>query len=284
MFTVRVEGCSAKRAFSHACRAGDGTGGVLMPLIMQALLSRYGFRTTLRCLACAMVIFLTPMLFFLKPRLPIPTTSARRPVYAGFLKSAQFWVLQLFNIIEGMGYFLPSNYLPTYASSLGLDERLGSLTLVMINLASVLGCIAVGALVDKIDVTVVIAAISFGATTAILAVWGISTSLAPLYVFSLLYGLTAGAYSASWTGIIKRVQASCEHTDANIVFGWLAAGRGVGSIISGPLSEALMAAGAALQQSGKLAYGSEFGSLIVFTGCTALVGGFSWFAKRLRFI
>lgn len=255
-----------------------------MPLIMQVLLSRYGFRTALRCLACAMAIFMTATLFFLKPRLPLPTASASRPVDPSFLRSSTFWVLQVFNIIQGMGYFLPSNYLPTYVQSLGLSSQLGSLTLVMINLASVLGCISVGALVDRLDVTTVIAAISFAAATAILAIWGVSTSLAPLYVFSLSYGLTAGAYSSSWTGMIKRVQASCDSADANIVFGCLAAGRGVGSIVSGPLSEALIAAGGSLQESGSLAYGSEFGSLIVFTGCTALVGGFSWVARKAGLI
>lgn len=84
--------------------------------------------------------------------------------------------------------------------------------------------------------------------------------------------------------MIKRVQASCDSADANIVFGCLAAGRGVGSIVSGPLSEALIAAGGSLQESGSLAYGSEFGSLIVFTGCTALVGGFSWVARKAGLI
>ncbi|KAI4853339.1 MFS general substrate transporter [Aureobasidium sp. EXF-8845] len=264
--------------------AGDGTGGVIMPLIMQTLLSRYGFRTALRCLACAMVLCMAPLLKFLKPRLPISPASAPRPVNVRFLKDTSFWVLQAFNIIQATGFFLPSNYLPTYAKSLGVSTQLGSLTLVCINLASVLGCIIVGALMDRVDVTSVVFTISMGATTAILAIWGVSTSLAPLYVFSLLYGLTAGAYSSSWTGMIKRVQATSGTADYNIVFGCLAAGRGVGSIISGPLSEALMVTSGALQEHGRLAYGSEFGSLIIFTGCTAFVGGLPWIAKWLGLI
>ncbi|TKA23234.1 hypothetical protein B0A50_07627 [Salinomyces thailandicus] len=264
--------------------AGDGTGGIIMPLIMQALLSRYGFRTALRCLACAMVVCLAPLLAFIKPRSSFRQTSAPQPIDVRFLKDGSFWVLQTFNIVQGMGYFLPSNYLPTYAQSLGVSTQLGSLTLVCINLASVLGCIVVGSLMDRFDVTSVVFTLSIGAATAILAIWGVSTSLAPLYIFALMYGLTAGAYSSSWTGMIKRVQKTSDTADYNIVFGFLAAGRGIGSIISGPLSGALVAASAALQAHGRSAYGSEYGPLIIFAGCTAFVGGFPLVAKWLRII
>lgn len=121
-----------------------------MPLVLEVLLSRYGFRTTLRAVACAMVILMAPLLFFVKPRLPIPAASASRRIDVGFLRSPLFWVLQTFNIVQGTGYFLPSNYLPTYAQSIGLNSKLGSLTLVLVNVAAVFGCILVGALVDKL--------------------------------------------------------------------------------------------------------------------------------------
>jgi len=116
-----------------------------------------------------------------------------------------------------MGYFLPSNYLPTYAKSLGLTNSLGSITLVLVNVASVLGCILVGAMMDRMDVTIVSFATGIAAAVAVLAVWGVSTSMAPLYVFSLLYGLTAGSYSSSWSGMIKAVQRECATADANVM-------------------------------------------------------------------
>ena len=255
-----------------------------MPLVLQELLSRYGFRTTLRAIAIAMVVLQAPLLAFVKPRLPIPAASAVRPIDVRFLKSPLFWVLQTFNIVQGTGYFLPSNYLPTYAQSLGLSPRLGSLTLVLVNLAAVFGCILVGALVDKVDVTKVVLGISVDAAAAILAVWGLSTSLAPLCIFALLYGFTAGSYSSSWTGMIKDVQKQSTTADANVVFGFLAAGRGLGATVSGPLSEALIAGGEALEGQAKFAYGSEYSTLVIFSGCTAIVGGGSWIARRAGLI
>ena len=256
-----------------------------MPLILPQLLSRYGFRITLRAVACAMVVLMAPLLVFVKPRLPIPAASAARRINVGFLRSPLFWVLQTFNIVQGTGHFLPSNYLPSYAESLGLSSRLGSLTLVLVNVAAVFGCILVGALVDRVDVTAVVAGISVGAAIAILAVWGISTSLAVLCVFGLLYGLTAGSYSTAWIGMIKDVQKrSTTAADVNVMFGFLAAGRGLGATISGPLSEALIAGGNALHSKAHFGYGSDYGALIIFSGCTALVGGCSWIVRRAGLI
>lgn len=69
------------------------------------------------------------------------------------------------------------------------------------------------------------------------------------------------------------------------MFGLLAGGRGIGNVISGPLSAALIERGAVGGGSGgggqELGWGqgwewgfsSEYGTLILFTGVTALLGG-----------
>ncbi|KAK4977559.1 hypothetical protein LTR42_001929 [Elasticomyces elasticus] len=262
--------------------AGDGVGGVVLPLVLQALLSRYGLQITLRAVGCAMVLLLAPLLVFLKPRLPIPASSAARPIDISFLRSPLFYIFQVFNIVQGTGYFLPSNYLPMYAKSIGLPSELGSLTLVLVNVASVLGCILTGALMDRVDVSAVSFATGAAAASAVLAVWGVATSMAPLYIFCLLYGFTAGSYSTTWAGMIKAVQRECPGADTNVVFSFLAAGRGLGAVLSGPLSEALISSGQSMQGKARFAYGGEYGTLVIFSGCTALVGGLSWFARGIR--
>jgi predicted MFS family arabinose efflux permease len=231
-----------------------------------------------------MVILMAPLLVFVKPRLPIPAASAHRRIDVSFLRSPVFWVLQAFNIVQGTGYFLPSNYLPTYAQSLGIDSRLGSLTLVLANAAAMFGCVVVGALVDRVDVTNVVLGISIGAAIAVFAIWGVSTSLGVLCVFALLYGFTAGSYSSAWTGMIKDIQGRSTSADATVIFSFLAAGRGLGATVSGPLSEGLIAGGDALRSQAHFGYGGEYGTLIIFSGCTALVGGFSWIVRRFGMI
>ena len=265
-------------------RAGDGAGGFIMPLVLQELLSRYGFRITLRAIACAMVVLMAPLLAFLKPRLPLPAASVTRRIDIKFLHSPLFWVLQTFNIVQGTGYFLPSNYLPTYGQFLGTSSRLSSLTLVLVNVSSIFGCILVGALVDRVEVTNVLLGISVAAAIAIFALWGVSASLAPLYIFALSYGLTAGSYSTAWTGMIKDVQRHYATADTNVIFSFLAAGRGLGATMSGPLSEALLVGGNAFRDRAAFGYGDQYATLIIFSGCTALVGGGSWLVRRFGLI
>ncbi|KAK8074815.1 Major facilitator superfamily transporter [Apiospora hydei] len=67
--------------------------------------------------------------------------------------------------------------------------------------------------------------------------------------------------------------------DTSMVFAWLAAGRGIGNVVSGPLSEGLLDG---LPWLGRAAggYGSGYGGLIVFTGVTACFGGASYIWRR----
>lgn len=69
--------------------------------------------------------------------------------------------------------------------------------------------------------------------------------------------------------------------DPNMVFGFLCAGRGVGNVIAGPLSESLIRGSLWKGETAAYGYSSSYGSLIVFTGVTALIGGASFVWRRL---
>ncbi|KAF2206333.1 hypothetical protein CERZMDRAFT_115779 [Cercospora zeae-maydis SCOH1-5] len=264
--------------------AGDGVGGVVMPLLLQALLSAVGFRWTLRIIALIICSLSLPLIFILKPRLPISATHIAPPVQTTFLRHRLFWALQLFNGIQALGYFLPMNYLPTIAEEFGVNRTLGSLTVVLINMGAVIGCIVVGALVDRFNTMTVMLAVSALAGSSVLIVLGFTIAVPPLFIFSVVYGLTASAYSSHWGGLIREVQKKHDGTDANLIFGLLAAGRGVGSIISGPLSESLLMGSRVWEDGAVSAYSSEYGTIIIFSGCTALLGGGSWFMRKAGII
>lgn len=76
------------------------------------------------------------------------------------------------------------------------------------------------------------------------------------------------------------VTKKSDTVNPSIFLSCLAAGRGVGNVALGPLSEALINGFPWLGETG-FAYGSGYGTLIVFTGVTALVGGSSILGKRL---
>lgn len=268
--------------------SGTGLGGFAIPLLLEFLLGRYGLRTTLRIWAVALFVLTIPVVYFVKPRLPVSATAQFKPSRSklGFLVDRSFLVYQAANIVEALGFFMPGLYLPSYArSTLGSDAFPAALTILAVNVASVFGCIAMGLFVDRFHASTCIMISTVGTVIGTFLLWGFATNMAVLYVFCVIYGFFAGSYTSAWTGIIKQVTSKPGATggsafDPVMVFGYLAAGRGIGNVVSGPLSEALVK-GVAWQGQAVGGYGSGYGPLIAFTGVTAVIGGSSWVWKRV---
>jgi len=264
--------------------AGTGCSGVCIPFIMGWGLEKYGFATMLRAWTVVMVVFSGPLLYYVRPRIPVSRTAFhRRPLDFGFLKGSTFWVLQAGNILEGLGFFIPNIWLPTYARSLGLSPISGTVLVTLFNTTSVFGVVILGSLTDRLHVTSVILISSAGATLSVFLLWGFAASLPLLCIFSLIYGLFAGGFSSTWTGITREVKRKDDRAELGLVFGLLAAGRGIGSVVSGPLSEALVGS-KPWQGEAVLGYGTGYGGLIVFTGISAMLGGMSWVGRRVGWV
>lgn len=197
-----------------------------------------------------------------------------------FAVSRKFIFLEIGNILEGLGYFVPGIYLPTYARSIGLSSAAMAATVAVLNGAAVFGRILIGILVDRFHVITVIAICTVGAVVSVLVFWGLATDISLLLLFSAAYGFFAGSYSSCWTGIIREVKREHNAVNTGVIFSFLVAGRGIGSIACGPLSEALLK-GHMWQGEAVLGYGTGYGSLIVYTGVTALLGGLTFGAKTL---
>ena len=100
--------------------AGSGIGGLLGPLIMGRLLTAFGFEIMIRAWGVAMLLISGPLLYFVKPRLPVSRNvgSGRWRTGWQFLTTRTFWILQAGNVVQGLGYFIPALYLPGKVLSL----------------------------------------------------------------------------------------------------------------------------------------------------------------------
>lgn len=77
---------------------------------------------------------------------------------------------------------------------------------------------------------------------------------------------------------MRAARTSERSSDSSMVFAILVAGRGIGNVACGPLSEALMHMGT-VGDTGL--YASEYGPLVLFTGISAALGGVSCFGRTL---
>lgn len=226
---------------------------------------------------------------FMKPRIPVSPSASARRLDLSFLKQATFWMLQTGNIIQSFGYFLPTTFLPSYSTTtVGLSQNTGTMLISLFNATSIFGGIALGALCDRFSVTNIMLLSSVGSALSVLLFWGMAssgsdssqTAIALLTIFSITYGFFAGGFSSTWSGVITQIKRdSSPSLDTGLVFGLLAGGRGIGNVISGPLSTVLLQSGSLRGSSGlsgNTGYETQYGTLILFTGITAFFGAWSW--------
>ncbi|KAH8690013.1 MFS monocarboxylate transporter [Talaromyces proteolyticus] len=261
--------------------AGTGLSGVILPLVLQRLLDLYGFKTTLRVYALVLALLSAPLIYFVKPRLPVAQSSRFRPFDLRFLRNPTFLIYQVCNVVQALGFFLPTIYLPSYARSLGAGSLTSSLTVILVNLASVFGCVIMGHLTDRHNATTCSLISLIGSALSVFIIWGFSVTLAPLYVFCIAYGIFAGSFSSAWPAVTNDVMRQDPLAEASMILGFLETGRGIGNVVSGPLSEALLK-NYAWKDVLKGGYGTGYGTLIVFTGATALLSALSIMAPPLR--
>ncbi|KAK1546805.1 hypothetical protein CPAR01_00772 [Colletotrichum paranaense] len=254
--------------------AGKSAAGVGLPFAMETCLQKFGPVVTLRAWSVATVLISAPLLYFLKPRIPVSQSSTVRRINLNFIQLPSFWMLQIGNVLQSLGYFLPYTYLSTYAvQQLHVSTTVATTLLVLINVTSIPGGIVMGSLGDHLRVTTVILISTIGSALAVFLFWGFSSQTALLAVFSITYGFFAGGFSSTWSGVLSKLKAESPAVDTGFIFGLLAGGRGIGNVISGPLSVALLTGDGWMRDGKGWGYSGQYGGIILFTGVTAMLGG-----------
>ncbi|KAI0889592.1 major facilitator superfamily domain-containing protein [Annulohypoxylon maeteangense] len=219
--------------------ASSGVTGAFLPFVMEYLLNRYGWRTTLRIYAVALAALTAPLVPLFKPRLPASESAALAKTDWAFLKRPLFWIYALAILVQGIGFYFPSVFLPSYAASIGISPVSGALLLALMSVAQVLGQFAFGYLSDKsLPVSFLAIVCCVTASLASLTFWGLGKSVALLAVFSLVYGFFGYGF-----GTMRVAMGRAVSDDPSIVvstysiFIFL---QGIGNVLVGPISAALM--------------------------------------------
>lgn len=243
--------------------AASGFAGTFVPFIVEILLHKYGYKTTLRIIALAMAILSAPFVPFLKGRLPPAADehSARQKTDFSFVKKPLFWIYSASTLIQNFGFFFPALYLPLYATAIGLSATKGALVLAVMAGAQVLGQFSFGYLSDKdlsVDALAVTSAVI--ATFSTFALWGMAKSLGMLIVFAITYGFFGYGFSTMRVAMARKVTKDPSAIGA--IFAILVFLQGIGNILAGPISTVLLSQRTTLGAYGILKY--QF--LVIFTG------------------
>lgn len=225
------------------------------------MLHKYGYKTTLRAIAVGTIILTATLLPFVKRRLPASHSAALVKTDWAFVRKPIFWLYMLSTITQSLGFYLPSLYLPTYASAIGLSPRTGAVLLAVMNVASVTGQFTYGSLSDsRLPLNILLISTTTVAAIASLAVWGFAKSLAVLVVFVLIYGFFAYAYMAMRVRMGTAVAS--EQSDALTIFCLFSFAQGISNVLAGPISGGLLDPVTDVQEYGY----NRYKALVIFTG------------------
>jgi predicted MFS family arabinose efflux permease len=127
-------------------------------------------------------------------------------------------VYTISNVMQRLGYFFSSLYLPSYAASIRLSTIKGALLPALMSISQVCGQFTFGYLSDhRISLNLLIVTSLLAASTAVLTLWGLAHTLATLLIFSLVHGFFGAGYVAMESsfktgfGSIPSRQILCNH-------------------------------------------------------------------------
>jgi predicted MFS family arabinose efflux permease len=254
-------------AYGLLCSA-SGVSGTVMPFAFEAMLNKYGYPTTLRAVAIGLFFLTGPLIPLLRSRTPDSEVSVVPRTDWTFLRVRLFWIYSASNLAQGLGYFFPSLYLPSYATSIGLRPKQGALLLAIMSISQVLGQMSFGYLSDrKLPLNLLIASSTIMSTIAVLACWGLAQTFSLLLIFAMVYGYFGAGYVAIWARMGTAV--SSDSTAAFAAFGLLNFGKGVGNILAGPIGGSLVRTAVDKQRYAAM----KFEGAVLFAGICMFVSG-----------
>lgn len=263
-------------AYGFLCGA-SGVSGAIMPFTLETLLNKYGYQTTLRAVAIGLMVLTGPLIPILKGRLPPSANAIPRRTDWSFFGKPLFWIYTTSNLAQGLGYFFPSIYLPSYAAALGLSPIQGALLIALLSTSQVLGQFTFGYLSDKhISINFLILLSTLISATSVLALWGLAMTFVRLIFFSLIYGFFGAGYTAMWARMGTAI--SSEPTTAFTTFGLFCLQKGIGNVLTGPISATLIG-----QTINDRVYGLvKYKAVVVFTGSCMLASAASVVIGHIR--
>ncbi|KAK3068029.1 hypothetical protein LTR53_014714 [Teratosphaeriaceae sp. CCFEE 6253] len=244
-----------KRGLAYGILFGaSGVTGLVIPVTIDWLLERYGFRTALRVYAIAIVVLSGPGLFLIHPRMPVSNhakTATRNRDHTvlrtmrSFATSLHFLIMAAAIFVQGLGFFLPNIYIPSYADALGLSTTAGSSLLAWVSLSQVAGQLWQGWVSDKVNIYIPLSISALIPGLSTLLLWGPAKGMTYLIPFALIWGFFSASYSVLFTRVCsfltEQHRWGQDHDDISmLLYGFFNFERGVSLLMEGPLSSWLI--------------------------------------------
>ncbi|KAH6576435.1 hypothetical protein BASA60_004546 [Batrachochytrium salamandrivorans] len=185
--------------------AGAGAGGLILGPLLRALISKVGWRWTLRLIGVGGGGILLISAYLLVKR----TNTKKNPtIDLSWFKDKIFLLFYFSSMINSFAYFVPFFFIPTYSIQHGLTREQGALLVGILNGASGVGRIVLGFVADYIGATNAITVCITVATLLIFGLWPVATTFSTILAFVLLFGFFVGGFAALMTTVVAHLFGS----------------------------------------------------------------------------
>ncbi|KAK3314214.1 major facilitator superfamily domain-containing protein [Apodospora peruviana] len=239
--------------------ACSSISAAIIPPVLRIFLGRYSAKATLVGWGIFVGVVLSIALLGVRPRLPPSskmTAAGTREmnekfnplsgqVSYGFLRTPLFWLVIVSNVLQALSQYLPSVYIPSFATEVtGTSPEKAAVLLTIYNVASAVCQPFIGIVADKQGVLYPLLVTTLIPAIAVLAVWGFATSYGLLALVCILFGGLSGGYVVLRNRFATAIVGNSEHPNEElIVSGLIMFIRGIATIASGFIGAAVASAG-----------------------------------------
>ncbi|ORZ09528.1 major facilitator superfamily domain-containing protein [Absidia repens] len=244
----------------------SGIGGLAISNIVSSAIESVGWRWSLRILGFIQLVLMFISFLTVKPLNPLPKDV---PIFdISTFKNRKFWVLFCIHFIGNFALYIPSGFVPSYASTLGIPQKTSSAMSSVMSAVMFIGKILNGFTSDYVGRANMTFLCAIMTGVVCLAVWYTAQTAASLWAFCVLFGIFGGGYVAMITSVI----AECVGVEMiESATGWLFFAWMFGGLFGQPVSAVIIE-----HDNG------SYGGAIIFAGVLFLFAGV--LAGVLRFM
>ncbi|KAH7126682.1 major facilitator superfamily domain-containing protein [Dendryphion nanum] len=210
--------------------AGGGFGGAIISFAINALINRFGPAWMFRILSLVTLVTGLPAAYFIKQRVPYMRAGL---VDWSLFKSFTFLIVFLAGALGTFPLFVPPFFLPQYSKSIGLSSSTGAGLVAGFNFSSAIGRIGCGILCDKLGALNVLFLSLVLTGLSMLALWPVSSTLAPMVVFVILNGVSNGGFFSTMPTVVGNVFGSAR---VSVAMGMIVTGWAGGYLMGAPIA------------------------------------------------
>lgn len=220
-------------------KAGGGVGATVLPLAAQALINRFGLGWTFRIIGVLIITTGIPCALAIRER---PSTGTLSRFDWSLLKNIPFLTLTLAGAVGVFALFVPPFFLPLFASSIGLSASTGAGLVGGFGAATAVGRFVGGWICDRIGAFNTLLITCLLNSVSMLAIWPVSASSPPLFVFAIVNGCANGSFFVALPTAVAAIAPHSAAASISLTVAFWTPGYFLGAPLAGILIEATGAA------------------------------------------